>query len=63
MLKVGSFFCFIGIACLYVAAFMLFGIEAKSDIVRLTTIALLIAGMVKVWAGVTFWSIALKGAK
>lgn len=63
MTKFGTVCCFLGVACLYVAAFMLFGIEAKSDIMRLTTIALLIAGMVKVWAGVTFWSIALKGSK
>lgn len=63
MFKVGSFFCFIGMACLYVAVFMMFGFGGKTEILRLTTLALLVAGMVKVWAGVTFWSIALKGSK
>lgn len=63
MFKVGSFFCFIGIACLYVAMFMMFGLGAKTEILRLTTLALLVAGMAQCWTGVALWSIALKGSK
>ena len=61
MFKFGTFFCFVGMACLYVGFGMTFGIQAKSEIIRLTIITLLGAGMVKCWMGVTLWSIALKG--
>ena len=63
MFKVGSFFCFIGIACLYVAVFMMFGFGGKTEILRLTTLALLVAGMAQCWMGVALWSIVLKGNK
>ena len=63
MFKFGTFCCFLGMALLYVGVFMTFGIQAKSETIRLTTISLLVAGMAKVWIGVTFWDIALKGDK
>lgn len=63
MFKFGTLCCFVGVACLYVAVFIMFGLGVKTEILRLTTLALLVAGMVKIWAGVTFWSIALKGSK
>ena len=63
MFKFGTFICFVGMACLYVAMFIMFGLGVKTEILRLTSLALLVAGMAQCWMGVALWSIALKGSK